>query len=168
MASRLYNIVCIFALGFIITISVLLKSFALKVTSDFTNFPDSKILFKWLLILKLEILKKFQKRHRIGIFQIIKCMILFMTPVTEGYSVIQIQSKRYEILKRENVVSLQVLVGSAQDTAFIIPFFYILNPVLILFGVSHFVNVFAFFNVNPFIFCCHGNPHFKNKGSYLY
>ena len=28
-------------------------------------------------------------------------MILFMTPVTEGYSVIQIQSKRYEILKRE-------------------------------------------------------------------
>ena len=119
-------------------------------------------------ILKPKLLKEFQKCHGIGFFQIIKCMILFMTPVTEGYSVIQIQSKRYEILKRENVVSLQVLVGSAQDTAFIIPFFYILNPVLILFGVSHFINVFAFFNVNPLIFCCHGNPHFKNKGSYLY
>ena len=120
------------------------------------------------ILLKPKLLKEFHKRHRIGIFQIIKCMILFMTPVTECYPVIQIQSKRYEILKRKHMMCLQVLVGSAQDAALSVPFFYILNPVLILFGVSHFINVFAFFNVNPLIFCCHGNPHFKNKGSYLY
>ena len=39
---RLYNIGCVFTSGLIITIPLLLESFGLKVTSDFTNSPDSK------------------------------------------------------------------------------------------------------------------------------
>ena len=50
IASRLYNIGCVFALGFIITILLLVESFGLKLTSDFTNSSDSKILFKCLLM----------------------------------------------------------------------------------------------------------------------
>ena len=44
IVSRFYNSGCLFELGCIITISVLLKSFGLNVNSDFTNSSDLKIL----------------------------------------------------------------------------------------------------------------------------
>lgn len=55
----------------------------------------------------------------------------------------------------ENLMCLQVLVSPAQDTSFTVPFFYLFYPVLILFGVSHFIYIFAFGDVYPFIFICH-------------
>ena len=106
-------------------------------------------------ILKSKLLKEFQKCHWTGILQIIKRMILLMTPLTKGNSIIRVKSKRNAILKREDVVCLQVLVGSAQDTFLTVPFFYLFYPVLIFFGVSRFIYIFAFGDVYPFIFIYH-------------
>ena len=92
---------------------------------------------------------------RTGILQIIKRMILLMAPLTKRNSIVQIKSKGNAILKRKHMVSLQVLIGSAQDTFLTVPFFYLFYPVLILFGVSHFIYVFAFGDVYPFIFIYH-------------
>ena len=82
--------------------------------------------------LKPEILKEFQKCHWTGILQIIKRMILLMTPMAKRNSIIRVKSKRNAILKRKDMMSLQV--------------------VLILFGVSHFIYIFGFFDVDPFVF----------------
>lgn len=105
--------------------------------------------------LKPELLKEFQKCHWTGILQIIKCMILLMTPLTKRNSIILLKSKGNAILKREHVVCLQVLVSSAEDTFLIAPGFNLFYPVLILFGVSHFIYIFAFGDVYPFIFIYH-------------
>ena len=53
------------------------------------------------------------------------------------------------------MMCFQVLVGSAQNAAFIISFFYLFYPVLIFFGVSHFIYIFAFGDVYTFIFIYH-------------
>ena len=105
--------------------------------------------------LKPEILKEFQKCHWTCILQIIKRMILLMTPLTKRNSIILLKAKGIAILKREHMMCLQVLIGSAQDTSFTVPFFYLFYPVLILFGVSHFIYIFAFGDVYPFIFIYH-------------
>ena len=82
-------------------------------------------------------------------------MILLMTPLTKRNSIILLKSKRNTILKREHMVSLQVLIGSAQDTFLTVPGFHLFYPVLIFFGVSHFIYIFAFGDVYPFIFIYH-------------
>ena len=102
--------------------------------------------------LKPEILKEFQKCHWTGILQIIKRMILLMTPMAKRNSIIGVKSKRNAILKRKDMMGLQVLVGCAQDTSLIVSGFYSFHPVLILFGVSHFIYIFGFFDVDPFVF----------------
>lgn len=90
-----------------------------------------------------------------GILQIIKRMILLMTPMAKRNSIVQIKTKRNTILKRKHMVCLQVLIGPAQDTSLTVPGFHLFYPVLILFGVSHFIYIFAFGDVYPFIFICH-------------
>lgn len=92
---------------------------------------------------------------RTGILQIIKRMILLMTPLTKRNSIILLKSKMNAILKREHMMCLQVLIGPAEDTFLTIPFFYLFYPVLIFFGVSHFIYIFAFGDVYPFIFIYH-------------
>ena len=92
---------------------------------------------------------------RTGILQIIKRMILFMTPLTKRNPIIWVKEKRNVILKRKDMVSFQVLVSPAQDTFLTVPFFYLFYLVLILLGVSHFIYIFAFGDVYPFIFICH-------------
>ena len=43
-------------------------------------------------LLKPKLLKKFQKCYGIGIFKIVKGMILFMTPVTQCYAIVQLKT----------------------------------------------------------------------------
>jgi hypothetical protein len=92
---------------------------------------------------------------RTSILQIIKRMILLMTPLTKGNSIIRVKSKRNTILKRKDMMCFQVLVSPAQDTSLTVPGFHLFYPVLIFFGVSHFIYIFAFGDVYLFIFIYH-------------
>ena len=89
---------------------------------------------------------------RTRILQIIKCVILFMTPVTRSNSIFRVKAKRNTVLKRKDMVCLKVLVGCAQDTSLAVSGFYSFHPVLILFGVSHFIYIFGFFDVDSLVF----------------
>ena len=82
-------------------------------------------------------------------------MILLMAPLTKRNSIILLKTKGNAILKRKDMVCLQVLVSSAEDTFLTVPGFHLFYPVLILFGVSHFIYIFAFGDVYLFIFIYH-------------
>jgi len=99
------------------------------------------------LLLKPKLLKEFQVSKE-GYFSDYKMHDILMIMI------ILIETYEYKILKRK----LDVPPGAGQPRTGHIshrPFLLPLLPVLILFGVSHFIYIFAFGDVCPFIFIYH-------------